>query len=146
MNPKREEPDLLKRGKQYHKIVQKEWEETAEGHVQVETPISKPSGRRGRIDIQVDADRDLVAVVEIKASDWDRMSPVAVRRNVRRQCAQIWDYIESQLAEGKEVAPGIIFPRQPSAIERRDLIEDLFDEQGIPVVWENERTEERSIR
>jgi len=39
----------------------------------------------------------LVAIAEIKASEWDAMTPTAVRRNVKRQARQIWSYIESQL-------------------------------------------------
>jgi hypothetical protein len=147
---KGKEPERLMRGKQFHKNIQRDWERgdnRAEGkRVTHEEEITKPSGRRGRIDIFVDADDNLRALVEIKSTDWDKMSLDAVRRNVKRQANQIWDYIESQLEQGKDVSPGIIFPERPKKKERLELIEALFDEQGIPVVWQDESIEERKTR
>ena len=140
------EPGALRRGKNFHREVQSNWKQTAEGQVDSEKPITKPNGRRGRIDIFARADDSLVAVVEVKASRWDDMTAKAVRRNVLRQARQIWDYIESQLADGREVSPGVIFPCRPKARCRLELIELLFDEQGIAVVWEDETAAMRRAR
>jgi len=140
------EPKRLKGGKKFHGKLQNDWHKTANGEVKHEQSIVKPSGRKGRIDIFVDADENLVAVVEIKASDWDSMTLTALRKNVRRYASQIWDYIESQLEQGKDVSPGIIFPKRPKNTERMKLIEQLFDEHGIPVVWEDESIKERKAR
>ena len=148
--PNKKEPERLAHGKRIHKKIQDDWHKTAQGKVEDEEEIVKPSGRKGRIDISVDAsdkdDEDLVAVVEIKASDWDSMTLRAMRRNVGRYANQIWDYIESQLEQGKDVSPGIIFPERPKDSERLELIEQLFDERGIPVVWEDESIEGRKAR
>lgn len=142
-----EEPTQLRRGKTFHKKMQVDWLNTAEGKILIEKAITKPTGRKGRIDIFVDDDGDkLVAVAEVKASDWDKMTDSAVRRNVRRQIKQIWDYIESQLKMKKDVSPGIIFPKRPKDQERMRLIEEMFEEEGIPVVWQNETIEERKAR
>ena len=93
------EPTQLKHGKAFHNEMQADWLKTAEGLVSKEKAITKPSGRKGRIDIFVDDDGDnLVAVAEVKNSDWGKMTDSAVRRNARRQIKQIWDYIESQLS------------------------------------------------
>lgn len=144
-NPK--EPASLRRGKKFEKDIKENWPEQKQKY---EKSITKPSGKKGRIDVFVDAagadDEDLVAVVEIKASDWDKMTGKAVKRNVNRQINQVWDYIESQLEEGKHVSPGIIFPERPRDPKRMKLIEELFDERGIPVVWEDESIEERKGR
>lgn len=102
------EPRSLRRGKRLHKRLQKDWKETAEGEVTPEKRITKPSGRKGRIDIFVKADATYAAIVEIKSSLWDRMNPQALRRNVKRQASQIWDYVESQLRSGKDVTPGVV--------------------------------------
>jgi hypothetical protein len=127
--------------------MQADWLGTAEGQILIEKAITKPTGRKGRIDIFVDDDGDkLVAVAEVKTSDWDKMTNSAVRRNVRRQIKQIWDYIESQLAKEKEVSPGIIFPKRPKDQERTRLIEEMFEEEGIPVVWQDETIEDRKAR
>ena len=141
------EPSQLKRGKAFHKKMQVDWLNIAEGKILIEKGITKPTGCISRIDIFVDDDGDkLVAVAEVKASDWDKMTDSAVRRNVRRQIKQIWDYIESQLKMKKDVSPGIIFPKRPKDQERMRLIEEMFGEEGIPVVWQNETIEERKAR
>jgi len=131
------EPERLLRGKEFHRRIQEDWEQTAEGDVAREKRITKPSGRGGRIDVHVRGG-DNVAVVEIKASDWDRMSDRAVRRNVRRQIRQIWSYIESQLEDSGSVSPGVIFPKRPCDPARRSLIEEIFYDDGIVVVWDEE--------
>lgn len=143
---KKREPERLCRGKEYHKKIQTEWLDSAEGKVKKEKEITKPSGRNGRVDIFVKSDKELVAVVEIKNSNWDVMTDKAVRRNVNRQVNQIWDYIESQLKLKKEISPGIIFPERPRNLDRMKLIEQLFEEKGISVVWEDESTAERKAR
>ena len=144
---KAKEASSLRQGKTFHKKMQAEWLATAEGKILIENVITKSTGRKGRIDIFVDDDGDkLVAVAEVKNTDWDKMTDSAVRRNVRRQIKQIWDYIESQLAKEKEVSPGIIFPLRPKDKSRMNLIEDLFEQEGIPVVWQDETIKERKAR
>ncbi len=143
--PNSPEPSSLFRGKAFHKQIQAEWAAEAEGDPVSEATITKPSGRKGRVDVLVDAG-DMMAVVEIKASDWDAMQPQNVQRNIRRQIKQVWDYIESQLAEDKDVSPGIIFPKRPTTPGRLELIEQQFGEEGIPVVWHDESPQERKAR
>ena len=152
----KKEPQALKRGKAFHKLIQAEWHKEAEGEVKSERVVTKKSGRRGRVDVFVNTtvSDGCIAIVEIKASDWDKMSDKAVRRNVRRQIRQIWSYIESQIlgpdyvptGEHKSVSPGIIFPRRPMDKKRMELIESMFEEEGIPVVWHDESIKERRRR
>ena len=156
---KAREPRRLREGKEFHKGVQEEWERSAEyERLEAEKPVVKPGERAGRIDLFVQADNEgLFAIVEVKNSDWDAMSEQAVRRNVRRQIAQIWDYIESAgrepegggeepSSEGGGICPGVVFRRQPKDPARRALIEELFNEGGIAVAWEDETIEERRER
>lgn len=140
------EPKHLRQGKEFHKKIQKEWHKSAEGSIESEKTMTKPSGRKGRMDIFVNSDETLVAIAEIKGSDWDAMSQTAIRRNVRRQARQIWDYIDSQLASGRDVSPGIIFPERPKDSGRKNLIEKLLEEEGISVAWEDESIVERKAR
>ena len=92
------EPESLRRGKRFHKLIQDEWLKTAEdGRPEPERSIKRLSGRMGRVDILVEELGDLVSVVEIKASDWDKMTKVNVVRNARRQIRQIWSYVEAEL-------------------------------------------------
>jgi hypothetical protein len=128
--------------------IQSEWKKEAQGYIKKEKRCIKPSGRRGRIDIhaQDDENKKLVACVEIKNTNWDKIDKKRISGYVNRQANQVWDYIESELERGKEVSPGIIFPRMPRSKSRLILIEKLFDERGIPVVWMNESIEERKNR
>lgn len=141
------QPLQLRRGKALHKKMQADWIKTAKGKILIEKAIIKPTGRKGRIDIFVDDDGSRsVAVAEVKATDWDKMTDSAVRRNIKRQVKQIWDYIESQLAEKKQISTGIIFPKRPKNKARMKLIEESFEAEGIPVVWQDETIEERKAR
>jgi hypothetical protein len=74
------------------------------------------------------------------------MTLAAVRRNVRCQACQIWDYIESQLNLRKDVSPGGIFPKLPKDPNRLKLVERLFNEKGITVIWEDETIAGRKTR
>ena len=142
------EPAQLRRGKAFHKLIQVEWQREAQGHVRAERHVIRPGGRSGRVDVFVDDDdpKAPLAIVEIKATDWDRITDKNLRRNIRRQICQIWSYIESQIrngeyvdsGEGKDVCPGIIFPSRPKDKQRMRLIEEMFSEEGIPVVWHDE--------
>jgi hypothetical protein len=150
------EPSQLRRGKAFHKLIQQEWEQEAEGDVKSERHVRKPNGRKGRIDVFVnDDDPDSsIAIVEVKATDWDKIKKQNIRCNVRCQIRQIWSYIESQILNGqyvkdgehKDVCPGIIFPKLPRSKERLELIEQMFEEEGIAVVWHDETREERKMR
>lgn len=149
MTGKNPEPKRLREGKAFHKKVQDDWEAEAEGDVRTEMTVKKEvmgKEETGRLDVFVSDDGSEVrAIVEIKDSDWDKMTPQAVQRNVRRQARQIWKYIELQQTE-VGVCPGIVFPKGPSDPKRLELIEHLFEEEGIPVVWEDESTAERKAR
>ena len=62
-----------------------------------------------------------------------------VVRNAKRQIRQIWSYVCAKLdLYGQQVCPGVIFPRPPQDAERIALIESLFNDEGIQVVWHDE--------
>lgn len=146
MTQRKRDIERLRQGRAFHKRIQQDWVVNAEGEVQPEKGCIKPTGRRGRIDVFVESDDNLVACAEIKNSNWDIMPEKALRRNARRQANQVWDYIESQLALGKEVCPGVIFPKRPKDPRRLRLIEQLFNDKGISVVWDDETIDEAKAR
>jgi len=45
--------------------------------------------------INTDDPEGVIAIIEIKVSDWDGMTDKAVRRNVQRQVSQDWNHLES---------------------------------------------------
>ncbi len=132
------EPPRLGRGRAFHADLQREWRHEVKEPVTAEKGIRKPSGRKGRIDVFVDDGRGSVSVVELKDTNWNAMTLAAVKRNVGRQCRQVWSYIDSQLTEKRQVSPGIIFPKRPTDHGRLALIERLFNAKGIAVAWHDE--------
>ena len=134
------EPDLLRRGKRFHRRVQEDWERTAQGEIFVEKtiPLLQPKAvgrrRRGRMDIFVGEDDGMVAVVEIKATDWDRVRHV--NRVLRSHERQVWKYVTKHLdGDGLTVCPGIIYPTAPSKPGLKEEIEEFLNAQGLQVVW-----------
>ena len=139
-----QEPAILKKGKRFHKRVQIKWVITAGGLIKTEENVPKLDNKKGRADIFVEEIEDnLVSIVEIKNTDWDKIKIENIRRNVKRQARQIWGYIEFQ-TDSREVSvsPGIIFPNIPKDPERLKLIESLFDKECVQVVWESESLDE----
>ena len=111
---KQPEPERLRRGKAFHHEVQNRWLREYDGKARSELAVRKPNGRAGRIDLCLDPNTNTVGVVEIKASDWDRMTEAAVRRNVKRHAAQVFQYVDSHMSGvRKGVCPGVVLQSGP---------------------------------
>lgn len=139
------EPFLLSEGKKFEQMIKKEWHDTSkDGKLNCERSIKKENGRKGRIDIFVDEiGHDLVSIIEIKNTNWDMMKEENIRRNARRHIRQLWEYIDSQIkSSAVDICPGIIFSRKPNDIQRLQLLESMFENEGIQIVWHNEPIEE----
>ena len=138
-----EEPKQLRRGKIFQREVQDGWAKTAEGRINIECtiPLLRPTGgrrqhRRGRMDILVDDIGDQVAVVEIKATNWDRILPRNITKNLGSHRRQIYKYIEKYLdGEGKTVCPSLIYPTEPETPGLKERIEQYLNDYGIAVAW-----------
>lgn len=59
----------------------------------------RESGRKGRIDRLLtvsggdgEGDGDIKVIIELKSTDWSRLTPTAVRRNAARHAAQLYGY------------------------------------------------------
>jgi len=138
------EPECLRRGKEFHRKVQSDWYENVEdGEVNAEHTINwlpNPSQSKhiksGRLDIFVDELSDLVSIVEIKSTDWDKIKKGNVRKLLGSHRRQIWNYISKYLKGDEiDVCPGIIYPSSPSSNELREYIEKFLNSYGIQVVW-----------
>jgi len=137
------EPKQLQKGKFFQHEVQDDWVKTAEGQINVECtiPLLKPIGggkqhRRGRMDILVDDIGDQVAVAEIKATNWDRILPRNITKNLGSHRRQIYEYIEKYIdGEGKTVCPGLIYPTAPITPGLKERIERYLNDYGIAVAW-----------
>ncbi|MDP2857137.1 MAG: hypothetical protein Q8P50_04070 [Bacillota bacterium] len=90
--------------------------------------------RKGRMDIFVGESDGMVAVAEIKATDWDRIKHV--KRVLQSHGRQVWRYVEKHLdGDGVSVCPGIIYPTAPSTPGLKETIEQYLNDRGLQVVW-----------
>ncbi len=77
-------------------------------------------------------------VVEIKATDWDRMKPHRVRPNALRHARQVWRYIEAELLGERSVLPALVYPKTPLTPGRKEQVEEILHERLIQVIWRDE--------
>jgi len=88
------------------------------------------------IDIFVSQVGDFVSLFEIKATDWDRIKPGNVRRNLASHVRQALAYVDTYLVgENTNVVATIIYPPSPRSPELKKIIETYLNERGFQVVW-----------
>ncbi|MCK5828462.1 hypothetical protein KAH43_08070 [Candidatus Bipolaricaulota bacterium] len=88
------------------------------------------------MDVFVDDAGDFVVVVEIKATDWDRILPRNIQRNLGSHRRQVWKYIEKYTdGDRVDVCAGIIYPTTPKTPGLKERIETYLNEYGLQVVW-----------
>ena len=140
------EPEILRRGKAFHKRVQEDWEKTAEGKINREHVIKLtlvPGGARhkkvGRLDLFVDEIGDSVSIVEIKSTDWDQIKEKNRKKLLASHRRQVWRYIDEYIdVKNISVCPGIIYPKSPKIPGLKHLIESYLNDYGLQVVWYDE--------
>jgi len=95
-------------------------------------------GKRGRVDIRLKLEEDgNIVIVEIKATNWDKIKESGVRSTSLRHSRQIWRYIEAHLTP-LDVIPAIVYPSPPITPGRKEQVEEILNERGIQVVWREE--------
>ncbi len=138
------EPECLRRGKQFHRRVQRDWSGYVhDAAVHVEKTIPYPSAtsttkrlRHGRIDIFIDQLADFVSVVEIKATAWDAVLERNRRKLLGAHCRQILRYVDKYLDHDKvSVCAGVIYPSAPSTAGLKDFVETYLNDNALQVVW-----------
>jgi hypothetical protein len=136
------EPEMLKIGKEFHRIVQEDWKRTAkDGRISPEhtVPLIPKIGyykKHGRLDIFVDETGDFVSVVEIKSTDWDAVLPRNRKKLLGTHRRQVLRYIERYIDfDHVDVCPGIIYKSAPSTPGLREDIEEYLNGWGLQVVW-----------
>lgn len=133
--------ERMEEGKAFHHAIQNDWLQHAEGVVRTEVEITKPSGRKGRIDVFVDTDDNLAVVVEAKSTNWDRIEFRNVRPNVLRHIRQVWDYLGAIMGpnnDGTPVSPALLYRNKPSDPVKVQLIDELCDQYSVQVAWQQD--------
>ena len=141
------EPQQLKRGKQFQKIVQSDFNlNNKSGIICIEQHVSfedfgKLKQKRGRMDMFIYEDSDdFVTILEIKATDWDKIKPDNIKRNLYRHSKQLFNYIDKFMeVDKKDVCHGIIYPKPPNIKGFREYIEtNAIELYSFPVYWYSE--------
>lgn len=139
------EPKQFIRGKKFQKIVQKDFETNSkDGFVKPEAVIVfdgliKAKKKSGRADIIITELGNFVTILEIKATDWDRIKPHNIKKNLWSHANQLLRYVEKYIEVDKiNVCLGIIYPHPPITNELRDVIESYLEHYGTPAYWYNE--------
>ena len=84
----------------------------------------------------MDGFEGVVTVVEIKATDWDRILPRNRQRNLASHRRQVWRYIETYVdGDELDVCAGIIYPTAPTTPRLKEQVEEYLFDYGLQVVW-----------
>ncbi len=97
--------------------------------------------KSGRMDLFIfDEADDYVTIIEIKATDWDRIKDKNIKRNLWRHSRQLYRYIDKFMKiDGKDVCLAIVYPEPPKKDGLKELIENSAIEQySFPVYWYSE--------
>lgn len=95
--------------------------------------------RHGFADICITELDDFVTIIEIKSTDWDRIKPKNVTKNLWRHQNQLFKYVDRFVdVDGINVCLGIIYPKPPEDADLRARIEAYLDEYGAPAYWYTE--------
>ena len=132
--------DFLKRvksGRKFEEWERSHWNGGINSAAEFEAP-TQWKGKRGRVDIRLNLEEDgHIVIVEIKATNWDKLKEHRVRPTALRHASQIWRYIEDHLSP-LDVTPAIVYPPQPTIPGRKEQVQEIMDERGIQVVWREE--------
>ncbi|MCP5372237.1 MAG: hypothetical protein H6907_10950 [Hyphomicrobiales bacterium] len=135
------EPEPLKRGKAFQKVVQADFRDNSrDGKVFAERSVAAAVGAgsrtAGRMDVFVGELDGYAVILEIKATDWDRIKPANVRRNLWRHQRQLFRYIDTFMdGTGLDVCLGVIYPEPPRTPGLRARIEAILEDYGTPAYW-----------
>jgi len=140
------DPARLAAGKRFQAIVQEDFaKNTRDGKALAEVRMSFAAlenvrQKSGRADILITELGDFVTILEIKATDWDRIKPANIKRNLYRHQRQLFRYVDKHVqVDETDVCLGIIYPKPPETAGRRQFIESyLEDNYGVPAYWYTE--------
>jgi len=133
----REFIERVSRGRKFEQWERSHWTGKINSAAEFEAP-TEWKGKRGRVDIRLSLEEDgHVVIVEIKATQWDKLKEHRVRPTALRHAHQIWRYIDAHLSP-LDVTPAIVYPSPPTKPGLKEQLEEILNERGIQVVWREE--------
>lgn len=127
--------EALLGGRRFEAEERNGWGHIPRGHIAFEARTVWES-KAGRVDIKIDEKDGSVAIVEIKATDWDAVKPHRIRPTAQRHARQVWRYVNDHLeVQSKEVCPGVVYEYEPTNPEVQAQVEQVLNERFIQVVW-----------
>ncbi|KAA3618538.1 MAG: hypothetical protein D8M58_21380 [Calditrichaeota bacterium] len=134
------EPKRLLRGKEFQEIVRKDFAENdKKSDLRFEEHLKLLNSKRGRLDIFIsDVGDGVVAIYEIKATNWDNIKTKNIKKNAWSHQHQLFKYVDMYVKDNIDVCLGIIYPEPPQKEGLRETIENYLEKYGIPAYWFNE--------
>lgn len=138
-------------GRAFHELIARYYR--YESEFESERVLTKASGRAGRVDLFLWAERDhsYAIVIETKWTDWDRLQRKGtLRRNLGAHRRQVWSYLDGTLAiergtQGDSAAlenidrqAALVYPKTPHRDDVRISIEQELGQWGITALWFDE--------
>jgi hypothetical protein len=129
----------IRRGRRFEAEEKAGWGHIAQKHIAFEASTSS-GGKGGRIDIKIDENLGYIALVEVKATDWNKLRHHRIRPTAQRHARQVWRYAEDFVdSRGKDVCPAVVYEYEPKDSHIRAEVEQIFNDRMIQVVWRKKK-------
>ncbi len=141
----------IRRGRKFEAWERSHWLEGIDDGAKFEKQ-TQWNGKKGRIDIELElSDIGQFVLIELKATDWNKIKSSRIRLTVLRHAKQLERYINATeewfhkefpnadiFVTSEGIVPAIEYTTPPSEIESKELIENLLNDRGMQVVWREE--------
>ena len=131
----------IRRGRLFEQRERREWTPAKSGRPNRTAfeAVSLFDRRRGRIDIRLEWE-DLIVLLELKSTDWNRLKPHRIRPTALRHIAQLYRYVDGELENGNTgICHGIVYEHRPRLATRRQQLARIFSERCVQLVFRDER-------
>jgi hypothetical protein len=133
----------LAAGQAFHQTVQRAFLTGLAGAVGFpERHVRLVTGGRGRVDlaVEVDGGEQMLVIIEIKGTDWDKIPAAHLMRNLRRHLRQLQGYLDTAIEEMESgawtgIIGGLLYPARPTSEQTQAIIDAIAGEQAIMVTW-----------
>lgn len=125
----------IRRGRSFEAEERAGWDHIAGKHIKFESATAWDS-KPGRVDIKIDEGESYIAIIEIKATNWDNLKRQRIRCTAQRHVRQVWRYIDDHIeSHGKEVCPALVYEFEPRDRRVKAEVEQILNDRFIQVVW-----------